>query len=371
VGSVKPLPLAFVTGDTDEFGFRGETRAYTAKLLHLFEVHLKGGHGLGDGSLELAMGKVKGVLRFVRKPIWRWCHADVTNFIAHKRDTVENLAVSTQAGYFAYLRSLQSWLFSDLGLRQEILTKFGVQVQEWIDERNAIPIRNKNRKGKKRDALSADDFARLMGELDAEIKLAFACGSKAAYPLARDKAILAAMYGFGVRVSNAVAVRMEHFKPDRRHPIFERYARLRVYAKGGITGTPHLLDPQLSEVFEWYEKYIRPHFLTTKTKDIGLFFYSERGDQLGSEQIRRRLKAIASRAGIKANVTPHVLRHTHCTDAMELLGPVGTQRQMLHADIRTTFAYRSDDPAEVGRDVANAVQIVIDAAKSTPTKDPI
>lgn len=358
-------------GGTDLFGFTGETREYTGKLLHLFAVHLSGSRNLKPTSVNVALAAVRRFMIFTARPIWEWRHADVAAFIDFKKRTVEDFSVSSQAFYFTYLRILQTWLFNDLGLRQEILQKFGVQVQVWIDARNAIPLRGKRRKAKKvTHALNEVEFQRLMDEFDAAIELAFASNSKSAYPLARDKVITAVSYEYGLRVSEVVKIKVGDFHEDRRHPIFKKFAILTVVGKGGIIGSPHALDPQIVALLEWYEEFIRPHFQSEETTEGDLYFYSERGGRLTDEQIRRRLLQMGMQAAIKKRVTPHVLRRTHGTDAMPLLGPVGTQRQLRHAEIGTTMeSYYRPDPEVEGRGIANAVASVINRRASDPSKE--
>lgn len=359
-------------GETDLFGFTGETREYTEKLLNLFRIHLSGNRNLNANSLVCAMGALRRFMIFTARPIWAWEHKDVSAFIDFKKRTVEDFSVSSQAFYFTYLRILQSWLFNDLGLRQEIFQKFGVQVQEWIDGRNAIPLRGKRRKAKKvTHALDEIEFQQLMDEFDAAIELAFASNSKAAYPLARDKVITAVSYEYGLRVSEVVKIKLGDFHQDRRHPIFKKYALLQVVGKGSITGAPHALDPQIVAVLEWYEEFIRPHFQSKDTKEGDLYFYSERGGRLTDEQIRRRLLQMGVQAGIKKRVTPHVLRRSHGTDAMALLGPIGVQHQLRHAEIGTTFeSYYRPDPETEGRGIANAVSAVIKRRAEDQPKEP-
>jgi integrase/recombinase XerD len=64
------------------------------------------------------------------------------------------------------------------------------------------------------------------------------------------------------------------------------------------------------------------------------------GFPVTSQQIRRRLKSLASFAGITRRVTPHMLRHTAATQLLEAGVDIRyVQRLLGHASIATTEIY--------------------------------
>lgn len=355
----KSSPLE--TEETKSFGFGGEALAHQRKILKLFETHLRGHRLLGPGSMEVAMPNVLRFARYVQRPIWEWEPNDLTSFIDHKVKN-DDIGISTQATYFTYLRILQNWLFNNQGLLNEIHHKFGVQPQRWIDETNAIPVKGRGRKAKKsKTALSSEEFVRMMKEFDDQIALAFQVGSKSAYPLARDKVMVTVEYEYGLRVSELCDLRIDQFMPSKPYPQFGKYAIIALIGKGSVEGAVHALDPHVASVLDWYEKWIRPHFMTEKTTDTSLFFYSERGGKLVDEQVRRRIKDIAAKAGITKRITPHSLRRTNATDSVALLGPVGVQKQLRHSSLDTTFrSYYCPDPDSYGNGIANAIAASLD-----------
>ena len=344
------------TEETKSYGFGGKALAHQQKIFKLFETHLRGHRLLADTSMKTAMSNIERFARYVGRPIWEWEHSDLTNFIDEKVRLID-ISPNTQAIYFTYLRTLQNWLFNNQGLLNEIHQKFGVQPQRWIDQTNAIPMRRRGRKAKKpKTALAADEFNMLMKEFDEQVALAFQSRSKSAYPLARDKVMAIVEYVYGLRVSELCDLRIHQFMADRRYPEFGKYALLTLIGKGGVEDAVHALDPYIATVLEWYEVNIRPHFLTEKTTDTTLYFISERGGPLSTEQVRRRIGDVAMKAGITKRITPHSLRRTHATDVVPLLGPVGAQRQLRHSSIDTTFrSYYCPDPDSYGNGIANAI----------------
>lgn len=356
----------------DSLGFKGEVRAHMTKLLSLFRRHMVGTRSNKANSVERAMACVKTFTRFTGRPIWRWTREDLPAFLEHKHNTIAGgLAPQTQAGYITYLRILQNFLMTDLGLRNEIHQKFGVQLQEWVDGTNSIVIRSKRGKRKKvSHALSDEEFMMLMNEFTASIEVAFQSNSKARYPLARDKAMTQVAYTYALRVSELVNLHTWNFKPDKRYPQFKRFASVDLIGKGDYEGSSHALDPAIVDVMEWYLEYIRPVFQDENTADLDLVFYSQQGGPVTDEQFRRRLLEMGQRAGSKIRVTPHVLRRTNATDSMDLLGPVGTQKNIRHKNVATTYdSYYRPDPNDYGRDISNAIGQVAAMRVRRPPKD--
>ncbi len=73
-------------------------------------------------------------------------------------------------------------------------------------------------------------------------------------------------------------------------------------------------------------------------------FLSERGERLSGRSIQDRLKAHARRAGIPANVHPHVLRHSFASHLLQASGDLRAVQELLgHASIAATQVYTSLD----------------------------
>ena len=204
----------------------------------------------------------------------------------------------------------------------------------------------------------------------AAIELAFQSNSKARYPLARDKVMTLVAYTYALRVSELVNLHLYNFQPDKRYPQFKQFASVDLIGKGDYEGSTHALDPSIVEVMEWYLEYIRPAFQDQDTEDLDLVFYSQQGGPVTDEQFRRRLLDIGQQAGIKKRVTPHMLRRTNATDSMDLLGPVGTQKNIRHKNVATTYdSYYRPDPNDYGRDLSNAIGKVAALRGRKPPED--
>jgi len=69
-------------------------------------------------------------------------------------------------------------------------------------------------------------------------------------------------------------------------------------------------------------------------------FRSRQGGPLDPMSVQRIVKAAARRAGLPADVSPHWLRHAHCSHALERgASPALVRDTAGHADLRTTSVY--------------------------------
>ncbi|MCB9797552.1 MAG: site-specific tyrosine recombinase XerD [Alphaproteobacteria bacterium] len=145
----------------------------------------------------------------------------------------------------------------------------------------------------------------------------------------RDAAMLETMYSAGLRVSELVQLRREQLRlepgyliakgkgdKERIVPLGDRAAALiAAYMRGART----LLDPAFES--PWV-------------------FLSPRGGCLTRGAFWYRVKGYARQAGVRANVSPHKLRHSFATHLINHGADLRSVQLMLgHADISTTQIY--------------------------------
>lgn len=144
---------------------------------------------------------------------------------------------------------------------------------------------------------------------------------------ARDAAVLALLYGSGLRISEALSIR-------RREMPRRGADTLRVLGKGNKMR----LVPVLPVVIEAGESYLRlcPY-------DIGaddLLFVGARGGPLRPRIIQKAVERMRAALALPPSATPHALRHSFATHLLESSGDLRAVQELLgHASLSTTQVY--------------------------------
>jgi integrase/recombinase XerD len=145
----------------------------------------------------------------------------------------------------------------------------------------------------------------------------------------RDRTMIEVLYATGMRVSELIAVRAADLHLDE--------AYLTCIGKGD----KERLIPIGDEAAAWirrYQREARPA-LAGKRPTPRLFLNS-RGGPLSRVGFWKILKAHGRRAGIRAALSPHVLRHSFATHLLERGADLRAIQLMLgHADLSTTQIY--------------------------------
>jgi len=175
-------------------------------------------------------------------------------------------------------------------------------------------------------ALSLEDVEALLG-----------APRGASWRAVRDRALLAVLYASGARVSEAAGLRIEDWSRDLRV--------LRLHGKGDKTRIVPCGARCDAALREWVDG---PRAQAAGAAQRAEVFVSRSGAPLDRTNAWRRVKAAALAAGIRARVTPHVLRHSFATHMIEGGGDLRSVQELLgHASIRTTEIYTHLDHEHV------------------------
>ena len=151
----------------------------------------------------------------------------------------------------------------------------------------------------------------------------------AAYP--RDKMLLMLLYYTGLRVSEISGLRWSNFQKR------DKTGQITVQTKGSKTNV--ILLP----VHVWEQLC---EYRNGASEDSPLFI-SRKGNPLCVGQIQRVVRRIALKAGITGQVSPHWMRHSHASHALENGCPIHlVQKQLNHSNIATTGKYLHARPTE-------------------------
>lgn len=142
----------------------------------------------------------------------------------------------------------------------------------------------------------------------------------------RDRAILELMYACGLRVSEAVGVRMQDIDLDS--------GILTTTGKGSKTRRV----PVGSSAVEWVRSYLVLRRKKAETV-VEHLFVTPLGRPLNRQIIHKLVAGYAEKCGLP-DVSPHTLRHSFATHLVQNRADIRSVQQMLgHADISTTQIY--------------------------------
>ncbi|MFT5590033.1 MAG: integrase/recombinase XerC [Bradyrhizobium sp.] len=184
-------------------------------------------------------------------------------------------------------------------------------------------------------ALSTDDAVRLVSDgadRDTEQTMQRSC----------DRAMFELLYSSGLRVSELAALDIRHTKNIHHESagwIDIAGAEVIVTGKGNKMRSVPVGRAALSAIENWLTMRC-----SVAHADPDALFLSTRGSRISVRLIQLRLKAHAIRAGIPANVHPHVLRHSFASHILQSSGDLRAVQEMLgHATIISTQVYTALD----------------------------
>jgi len=149
----------------------------------------------------------------------------------------------------------------------------------------------------------------------------------AEYEDVRDRAMLELLYASGLRISELVSVRPEGLN------LQDGFVR--------VTGkrNKERIVPVHARALAALRLYLGERERRFKAPDPELFL-GRGGKKLSRVQFWRRLQDLGTRAGIKAKLHPHLLRHTFATHLLQGGADLRAVQEMLgHADLSTTQIY--------------------------------
>ena len=150
--------------------------------------------------------------------------------------------------------------------------------------------------------------------------------------LARDAAVMALLYGSGLRISEALGLK------KRDVPLPGKGDTLTVLGKGNKTR----MVPVLQNVLALIQDYVAmcPHPLPAD----GPIFVGARGGPLSPRIIQLTMARLRGALGLPDSATPHALRHSFATHLLGRGGDLRAIQELLgHASLSTTQIYTAVD----------------------------
>jgi integrase/recombinase XerD len=146
----------------------------------------------------------------------------------------------------------------------------------------------------------------------------------------RDRALLEFLYGTGARVSEAVGLDVDDIDSAAKSIL--------LHGKGGKDRVVPIGSYAL-DALEAYLTHARPA-MVGKGAGRAALFLNLRGGRLSRQAAWTVLRDVADRAGVRAQVSPHSLRHSFATHLLDGGADVRVVQELLgHASVTTTQVY--------------------------------
>ena len=236
---------------------------------------------------------------------------DIEQYIGSRKD----LTARSQARVISSLRSFYDWLVQE-----------GVITDNPCDNVDAPKIgRNIP------DVLSEEEVSRLMDVVDTSTWFGL-----------RDRAILEVMYGCGLRVSEAVNLKISGLFLDEGF--------IRIIGKGNKERLIPIGDLAIEALLTYMEARILP--ADRASEDI--VFLNRYGRPLSRISMFKTIRSLAQLAGIRRDISPHIFRHSFATHLIEHGADLRVVQEMLgHEDISTTEIYTHVDSSRWQAEIRN------------------
>jgi integrase/recombinase XerD len=148
----------------------------------------------------------------------------------------------------------------------------------------------------------------------------------------RNLALLRLLYGGGLRISEACALRWRDLRPRGDA------GQVTVYGKGSKERTVLLSAATWRALVALRQADAAPE---------APIFRSRNHRPLSATQAWRVVKAAAARAGLPEDVSPHWMRHAHASHALDRGAPISLVRESLgHSSLATTSKYTHARPGD-------------------------
>ncbi|MDH7798090.1 MULTISPECIES: tyrosine recombinase XerC [unclassified Beijerinckia] len=155
--------------------------------------------------------------------------------------------------------------------------------------------------------------------------------TRPAWILARDAAVLALLYGAGLRISEALSIR-------RSEAPVGAVDQLTVTGKGRKTRMTPVIQPVRQAVENYLE--LCPFSLPAD----GPLFVGAKGGPLSPRIIQLCVEQLRGALGLPDTATPHALRHSFATHLLSRGGDLRSIQELLgHASLSTTQIYTAVD----------------------------
>ncbi len=294
-------------------------------VLAQFCAHLQGERRLADKTVEAYQRDISAFLGFITQHLGRPIKLgdlaainirDFRSYLAHRKRGINGLSASSLARNLSSLRMFFRYIERNWNLKNDAIDLInGPKVSKPLPK----PI----------SVQASQDLINTAGTIDPRPWIA-----------ARDMSVILLMYGAGLRISEALSVRVCDL------PLTDS---IQITGKGNKARLVPLL-PIIGQAIENYSQ-LCPFIL----KGSDALFRGVRGGPLGPRTIQKTIEVLRGALGLPESMTPHALRHSFATHLLAGGGDLRTIQELLgHASLSSTQIYADVDASSLMKIYAGA-----------------
>lgn len=249
--------------------------------------------GLAEGTLDQYRRELVRLADFLDKPTIQATTSDLREFLLQ----FQHMSQNTIKRKISTVKALYSWLVNE----------------EYIEKNPTKKIKTPKEAALLPKALSREDFDRL----------------RFYEKSTRNQAIIELLVSSGMRISEMIVL--------NRQDLDMNFRRIKVRGKGNKERIVH---------FSIIAKFCLIAYFATRTDNNPALFLNRYGKRITVRAVDMQVKAMGLAAGLRAKVTPHIMRHTFATNLYKNGADLGfIQDELGHARPDTTKRYAMLDEA--------------------------
>ena len=272
-------------------------------MLKDYNYYLRMERAMSQNTVASYCSDVEKFLKFYGGRLEDVSVADVEEYLQSR----EGLSERSQARVLSSLRSFFDWLLMEKVIEDNPCDRVdGPKIGRYLP-----------------NVLSEEEVAALIDSVDVS-----------GWQGLRDRAILEVLYGCGLRVSEAVGLKISC--------LYLKEGFIRVIGKGNKERLVPIGDMAITAV----EEYLEARRVPADSESSDVLFLNRFGRSLSRISMFTMIKTQALAAGIRKEISPHTFRHSFATHLLEHGADLRVVQEMLgHESISTTEIYTHIDSA--------------------------
>ena len=272
-------------------------------MLKDYNYYLRMERAMSQNTVASYCSDVEKFLKFYGGRMEDVSVADVEEYLQSR----EGLSERSQARVLSSLRSFFDWLLMEKVIEDNPCDRVdGPKIGRYLP-----------------NVLSEEEVAALIDSVDVS-----------GWQGLRDRAILEVLYGCGLRVSEAVGLKISC--------LYLKEGFIRVIGKGNKERLVPIGDMAITAV----EEYLEARRVPADSESSDVLFLNRFGRSLSRISMFTMIKTQALAAGIRKEISPHTFRHSFATHLLEHGADLRVVQEMLgHESISTTEIYTHIDSA--------------------------